>query len=151
MYAAFERAGNSEKAFDFASRQRKVHRQILEKDPEDLLTKTRLAMTIVMTENPMSGIMLLREVIDTNPTFREAILNLGLLSIQSGQFDRGEERFLDLLNQNPEDYEAMLYLAICQREVGNQEGAKKLFETVANAENVDIALKAAATEYLQEN
>ncbi len=150
-YTAFERSGGSDNTMNFGSLARTSLSKILEEQPDNLSVKTKLAMTLVVTQNPMSGITLLREVVNVDPNYREAILNLGLLSIQSGQYDRGIERFEKLLELDPEDDEAMIYLAICLRETGDQERANELLTVVAENENADPALRSAATEYLKEN
>lgn len=149
-YAIFERAVNSADASEYAIAARRALEIVLEKEPANLNAKSKLAMTLVPTENPMAGIMMLREVIGEDPENREALINLGLLSIQSGQFERGIERFEKLIEVDSTDHEAMLYLGVCVLEVGDLQRAEELFLRVANAEDVDPALRVAAEEYLQQ-
>jgi outer membrane protein len=149
LYASFERASNMKDANAYAREARKVLVAILEKETDNLSVKTKLAMTLVTTENPMSGIMMLREVIDVDPINREALLSLGLLSIQSGQYDKALERFEKLLDLEANDYEAMLYLGVCYLETNKKDKAKLLFANIKAAENADPSLKVAAEEYLK--
>jgi outer membrane protein len=93
--------------------------------------------------------MMLREVIDVDPINREALLSLGLLSIQSGQYDKALERFEKLLDLEANDYEAMLYLGVCYLETNKKDKAKLLFANIKAAENADPSLKVAAEEYLK--
>ena len=149
LYASYERASNIKEAGEYAKEARKILSLITQRELDNLSAKTKLAMTLVITENPMSGIMMLREVIEKDPKNREALLSLGLLSIQSGQYERGVERFEKLLTLKEDDYEAMLYMGVCLLEVNKLERSSELFTRIVAAENVDPALKSAAAEYLK--
>jgi tetratricopeptide (TPR) repeat protein len=149
LYASYERASNIKEAEEYAQEARKVLSSITQKERDNLSAKTKLAMTLVVTENPMSGIMLLREVIEKDPEHREALLSLGLLSIQSGQYERGIERFEKLLALKEDDYEAMLYMGVCLLEINKLKKSSELFTRIVAAENVDPALKSAAAKYLE--
>ncbi len=149
IYSVFERTTSPEKAGVIASEARLYLQKILDQEPEDLSTMTKLGMTMVVTETPMAGIALLRGVVDKDPNFREAIINLGLLAIRSGQYDRGAERFRSVLEVDSADYEAMLYLGICYLETGQEELASVELKKIVDAENADPALRATAQEYLE--
>ena len=149
LYASYERASSIKEAGEYAKEARKILSLITQRELDNLSAKTKLAMTLVITENPMSGIMMLREVIEKDPKNREALLSLGLLSIQSGQYERGVERFEKLLTLKEDDYEAMLYMGVCLLEVNKLERSSELFTRIVAAENVDPALKSAAAEYLK--
>ena len=148
LYASYERASNMKEAAVYALEARKVLTLITQREVDNLSAKTKLAMTLVTTENPMSGIMLLREVLEKDPENREAILSLGLLSIQSGQYERGVERFEKLIALKEDDYEAMLYMGVCLLEINKPEVSSELFTRIVAAEDADPALKSAAAEYL---
>ena len=149
LYASYERASSIKEAGEYAKEARKILSLITQRELDNLSAKTKLAMTLVITENPMSGIMMLREVIEKDPKNREALLSLGLLSIQSGQYERGVERFEKLLTLKEDDYEAMLYMGVCLLEINKLERSSELFTRIVAAENVDPALKSAAAEYLK--
>lgn len=151
LYRIFERAGSGDEASLQAMRLRPLIESLLEANPNDLSLKNKLAMTLVTTENPMSGIMVLREIVATDPINREALINLGLLSIQSGQFDRAVERFENLVAMDSSDFEAKLYLGVSYLETGRVADASQLFTEVSNAESADPAVRQASREYLSRN
>ena len=78
-----------------------------------------------------------------------AIFNMGLLSMQSGQYERAGQRFEALLELNEENYEAMLYLAVTEINLSNQERAKELLKYI-KLNGDDPQLVSLATEYLQD-
>ena len=49
----------------------------------------------------MKGIMMLREVLQEDPDNVQAHLQLGLFSVQSGQYDKAVERFRKVLELDP--------------------------------------------------
>jgi len=55
--------------------------------------KTTEAVGLVQGQDPMRGIMMLREVLQEDPDNVEAHWHLGLFSIQSGQYEKALERF----------------------------------------------------------
>jgi Flp pilus assembly protein TadD len=150
FYSVFERAQTSEQLQRKAVATRSILEKVVRLDPDDLSAKSKLAMTLVSTENPMVGIALLREVLASDSEFREAILDLGILSVQSGQFDRGIERFERLLVLNDNDQEARVYLGVCYMESGQSDLAEKMFAIVVENQSADPALVVAAQEYLNE-
>ena len=149
LYASYERASNMKEAAAYALEARKVLTLITQREADNISAKTKLAMTLVTTENPMSGITLLREVVEKDPENREALLSLGLLSIQSGQYERGVERFEKLIALKEDDYEAMLYMGVCLLEINKPKESSELFTRIVAAEDADPALKSAAAEYLE--
>lgn len=142
--------GQSNKAVGYAASARDLLTNLVEKQPENSSLKNKLAMTLMASENPMQGVMMLREILDSDPNNREAIVNLGVLAVQSGQYDRAIERFDRLLMIDSLDYEAALYKAVSLRESGKLEEAKELYESVLKNENADAAAKAMASEYLKD-
>jgi tetratricopeptide (TPR) repeat protein len=106
----------------------------LEANPGNLDLKTKIAMTYVSGSNPMQGIMMIREVLAQDPENQYALLNLGLLSMQSGQFDKALERFEQLTTLNPEDSQAKFYLALCHKELGQPQKALEILEALKKTE-----------------
>lgn len=51
------------------------------------------AIALVQGQEPMRGIMMLREIVQEDPTNAEAHWHLGLFSVQSGQWDKALDRF----------------------------------------------------------
>ncbi len=148
-FTAFERSPSAEQGVIYAEKARSILDQLLEKDPEDLFLKNRLAMTLVASENPMLGIGLLREIVAQDETNRQAILNLGLLSVQSGQFDRAKARFERLISLDTSDNEAKLYLAVSMIELEEQSQARLLLEDILASQDSIPAIKVMANDYLQ--
>ena len=149
-FAAYERSQGSEQAKKYAVKAREILQELLDKDSTNLFLKNRLAMTLVVSENPMAGIAMLREILAQDETNRQAILNLGLLAIQSGQFERAKERFENLVSLNPADHEARLYLAVSLMEINQQSQARLLLEEILVSEDSIPAIKMMANEYLNE-
>jgi cytochrome c-type biogenesis protein CcmH/NrfG len=108
-----------------------------------------MAMTYVATSSPMQGIILLREVLESDPVNEQAMFNLGILSIQSRQYDKAIERLEKLVSIYPENLQAQFYLGVSYFESGEKQKAKKLFELVKVKDN-DPALQATVNSYLEE-
>ena len=149
FFTAYERSPSAEVGTTYAQKAKVLLEKLLEKDPSDLHLKNRLAMTLVASENPMSGIMMLREILTEDADNRQAIMSLGLLAIQSGQFDRAKERFETLVSLNTDDHEAKLYLAVSMMEINQQSQARLLLEEILATQDSIPAIKAMAEDYLQ--
>ncbi len=121
----------------------------LGQDPNNLLVKTNLAMTYVDTPTPMKGITLLREVIEQEPTFVPALFNLGILSIKSNQFGKGQERFTQILKLEPNNHKAALNLGFCLAQLDKKVEAQKVLTKVL-ANSKDPEETKAAKELLAE-
>ena len=147
-FTAFERSPNQEEGLVYAEKARQILQTLLDKDPEDLFLKNRLAMTLVASENPMAGISMLREIVAIDERNRQAILNLGLLSIQSGQFDRAKNRFEKLVSLDTTDHEAKLYLAVSLIELNEPSQASLLLEEILASGDSIPAIKVMANDYL---
>lgn len=147
-FKAFERSQNQEEAREYANNAKEILEKLLDNDPANLVLKNKLAMTLVVSENPMSGITMLREVLDRDVNNRQAILNLGLLAIQSGQFDRARTRFEKLVSLDAADHEAKLYLAVTMIEINEQSQAKLLLEEILSTGDSIPAIKVMAGDYL---
>jgi len=73
--------------------------------------KTAEAVALVQGEDPMRGIMMLREVLQEEPDNVEAHWHLGLFSIQSGQYDKALGRFQKVLELDSVNFpDAWFYL-----------------------------------------
>ena len=147
-FKAYERSSGPEQSKKYALKAREVLQQLSDKDPSNLVVKNKLAMTLVVSENPMTGVMMLREILAEDETNRQAILNLGLLAIQSGQFERAKERFEKLVSMDNADHEAKLYLAVSMIEINKPTQARLLFEEILATEDSIPAIKMMASDYL---
>lgn len=84
---------------------------VLEKNPGNLNAKTDLGVCYAEgSSEPMKGIMLLREVVATNPEHEMAQFNLAMLSIKSGQLDKAIDRLNTVLKINPKRIDIYFYL-----------------------------------------
>lgn len=92
-------------------------------------------------QNPMEGIQLLREVVADDPENVEAHFQLGIRSIQSGQFDKAIERFSTVVKLSPEVAEGYYYLAYAYQQAGKSSDALTAYEKVL-ALSSDDKLKA---------
>jgi tetratricopeptide (TPR) repeat protein len=59
-------------------------------------------------ESPMTGITMLKEVLEKDPNHSGALYNLGMMSFQTGQYDKAVERF-DVLLSNRPDWEEVKF------------------------------------------
>ena len=64
-----------------------------------------------ISDNPMQGIMKIREVVEKDPKNVFGQMMLGLGSKKSGQYDKAIERFLNVLKVDPENLDAIFNLA----------------------------------------
>jgi tetratricopeptide (TPR) repeat protein len=117
---------NAQKGGKMGEKARLYFTKALAIDPSNLLVKSNMAMTYVDTPTPMKGITLLREVIEQEPTFVPALFNLGILSIKSNQFGKGQERFTQILKLEPNNHKAALNLGFCLAQLDKKEEAQKI-------------------------
>jgi tetratricopeptide (TPR) repeat protein len=97
-------------------------------DGSSLDAKTGLGAAMVTgTNNPMSGIAILREVVAKEPKNLEANKTLGLFSLQSRQFDKAVERFKTVVELKP-DAESYFYLATGYENIGMKSDAIAAFQ-----------------------
>jgi tetratricopeptide (TPR) repeat protein len=101
----------------------------VQKDGNDVELKIKLADAYVQgSQEPMKGIGILRKLEDSLPNNVPVLLALGRLSIQSGQFDKAKERLQKILQLEPQNTEALYFLAITEAQLGHDEEAIRLFE-----------------------
>lgn len=143
-YAAYGFATDEEKAKKLGEMTRTYYQKALDQNPELLAAKANMAMTYVSTPSPMQGIMLLREVLDADPTNELALFNLGILSMRSNQYTKAVERFQQILQNHPENTKAQFYLGVCLVELGRTEEATKVLSDVKKKEKDPVIQQAIA-------
>ena len=148
-YQAYTLALNQDRQRAFAVKAQELYGKVLEREPRNLEAKTKMAMTYLMSSNPMQGIALLREVLAEDPKNELAIFNMGMLSIQSGQFDRAIERLEELVKINPSHIQGHLLLGVSYMNTGDKEKAREQFEKVKQMEK-DPAVQATVDSYLED-
>ena len=128
---------------------RQFYQSALEKDTGNLSIKNKIAATFIGTNEAMEAVVILRQIIKADPKNKEALYNLGLMSIQSNQLDKAVGRFEEVLKYYPEDAGAHFYLGICYRNLEQKQKAREYF-LKAKALNKDAAFQASVDEYLKE-
>lgn len=90
-------------------------------------------------DNPMQGIMMIREVVERDPSNMYAQYMLGVGSLMSGQLDRAIVRFNLVAEKQPDNVEVSIMLAEAYERKGDKPNAIKWYETVkAKVNNPDI-------------
>ncbi|ACT95635.1 tetratricopeptide repeat protein [Dyadobacter fermentans] len=144
-YEAYGFAVDEQKSKNLGAKTREYYQKAIDQNPGLLAAKANMAMTYVNTENPMQGIMMLREVIDADPTNELALFNLGILSMRSNQYSKAADRFRQILTNNPANTKAKFYLGVSLVELGDKEQASKVLSEVKKEEK-DPAIQQAIGE-----
>ncbi len=99
-------------------------------------------------EKAMSGILMLRDMADKDPTNAEAQLLVGIGGAMSGQYDKAISRLTKVVALEPKNAEAVSWLADCYAGAGNKTEAvkwygvsKKLINNPAYSKEVDQRIK----------
>ena len=91
--------------------------------------KIKIARLYVQgTGEPMKGIGILREIIQKDSTNVPALVELGRLSIMSGQFENAVQRLEAALKIEPQNAEALYFLALSNEGMGKKDLAIKQLE-----------------------
>ena len=93
-------------------------------------TSISTAMDLIRGENPMEGIFMLREILEKDPKNKEALYNLGVLSIQTAQYQNAVNRFNQIIAIDSSDKRAYLQLGFSNYYLGNYKTADSLFNIV---------------------
>ncbi|MEZ0484784.1 tetratricopeptide repeat protein [Fibrella aquatica] len=144
-FEAYGFAIAEQKAAYLGEQTRAYYQKALAKNPNLLAAKANMAMTYVNTPTPMNGIMLLREVLEQDPTNELALFNLGMLSMRSGQYSKAVDRFRQILVNDPTNRKVQFYLGVSLVETNQKEEAKKVLAEV-KANETDPQVQAAIKE-----
>jgi len=141
-FDAFKAANDSAESAWFVSKAIEAYGKVLEINPSNLNAKTDLGILYAeATDQPMKGITLLREVVTENPLHENAQMNLGFLSMKSGQYDKAIERFNKVLQINRSRIDAHVYLGEAYLQKGNPDSAIVNFEIFKNLSNDQELIK----------
>ena len=103
--------------------------QSLKINPDNEETKLALATGYIEgAGEPMKGVQILLAIVNAKPNDIPANLLLGKMSIQSGQFDKAVGRLETILKQEPENKEALYFLAQAYGGKGDKKKAIELLE-----------------------
>lgn len=119
----------------------------IELDPNNLKAKAELGVCYMEIlpkgVSPMTGVGLLREVLQLDSNNIEALYYLAYLSMKSGQYDKAIERLTKLTKLQPEVASYYEYLANAYLQAGDKENAAQSITTYAKlAGSNDAMLKA---------
>jgi len=148
IYDIFELTTDQGKAVALGQKAREFLEPIANSTQDESLL-VKVGMTYVSTQNPMQGILMIRDVLEKNPKNTEAMFKLGFLAIKSGQLERAVGRFEQILKIDPENWNAILYLGISHAELGEVNKAKKQLDRIIEESNVPVLIQI-ANDYLKE-
>jgi len=149
-FDGFKMAQDSLERAYFVDKSIDNYKKVLELNPDNLNAKTDLGVCYAEgTSNPMQGIALLREVIQKDPKHENAQLNLGFLSVKSGQYEKALERFNTVLKNNPARIDAYVFMGQTYIQMGLKDKAIESFETFKSLSDNDKAI-AEIDGYLKE-
>lgn len=126
---------------ELGERARENYDTILAVNPRDLHARTNKAMTYVSSSSPMQAISLLRQVLDDEPKYVPAIMSLGALSMQSGQYDKAVGRFKEVLAIDPNNLRGKLGLGYSLIEVGDKEDGMNILDQILQNNEIDEVLR----------
>lgn len=141
-FDGFKMARDSMERAYFVDKSIENYKKVIELNPDNLNAKTDLGVCYAEgTSNPMQGIALLREVIQKDPNHENAQLNLGFLSVKSGQYEKALERFNTVLKNNPARIDAYVFMGQTYIQMGLKNKAIESFETFKSLSDNDKAIK----------
>jgi tetratricopeptide (TPR) repeat protein len=118
----------SEKEKDFAfNRAVSSFEKAISLDPENLNHKINLALVFVekpLPDQPMKGIMMLRDLNSKYPENVSVIVQLARLAVKTGQWDRAQERLNEALSLDSENLQAVCLMAEVLTEKNNKTEAQ---------------------------
>lgn len=128
----------------------RCYKMALEKDPKNVDAKIMLASCYMeVSDDPMEGIGLLREIEKTDSNNVKLQLTFAFLSVKSGQLDRAISRFNKVLKVDSNYIEAYLHLADAYERKGETEKTIKSLESYAN-KTQDITAKLEIEKYIKQ-
>lgn len=148
-YQAFSFAVDNVKRNELAGKARIYFQKVLDDNPQNLDVKTKMALTFIGTSTPMQGISMLREILAEHPRFQPALFNMGMLSVQSGQYQRAIDWLNQLLEVDANDIQGILLLGVAYAGNGETEKAREQFEKVKKLDS-DPAVQQQADAYLKD-
>jgi tetratricopeptide (TPR) repeat protein len=149
-YEAFSYALEQEKQAQLGGKAREFLGKALEANPKLYDAKAKMAMTYIGSgAPPMQGIRMLREVAQEDPKNEFALFSLGMLSIQSTQYDRAVEWLTKLIEVNPNHIQGQVFLGVALANAGEKDKARAQFEK-ARKMTTDPSVIASIDSYLKD-
>jgi Tfp pilus assembly protein PilF len=99
--------------------------------------KVQEALEMVQGEQPMQGILRLRDILEKDPANIDAAWNLGRFSIETGQFENAILRLEQVLeyDENAKYLDTYIYLGHAYEQTGDVVNAKKNYERFLESES----------------
>ena len=116
-----------------ANESKQLFEKALVLDPDNDSLKVGLGSCYIfgnIADNPMQGIMMIREVAEKDPSNMYAQYMLGVGGLMSGQLDRAIHRLTLVASKQPENVEVKLMLAEAYERKGDKQNAVKWYEAV---------------------
>lgn len=130
FYNAANFSTDSLMTMDAIRHAKQAFEKVLAINPANLEAKNALAVCIIQGDNDvMKGVGMLKEVVAKDSNNIQATFTLGMLSMQSGQFDKAVERFEKLVKLQPFNPEYYFYLGEAYAKKGDTKKAIKTYET----------------------
>jgi len=149
-YEAYSYALDQQKQKQLGEKAREFLGKALEANPKLYEAKAKMGMTYIGSgAPPMQGIQMLREVVQDDPKNEFALFNLGMLSIQSTQYDRAVDWFTKLVDVNPQHLQGQVLLGVALASAGEKDKARAQFEK-ARKMTTDQSVLAAIDSYLKD-
>jgi outer membrane protein len=148
-YEAFSFNPEQGKAEVLTEKAREYYQKVLDKDPDNLSVKNKVASTYIGTDKVMEAVVILKDIVKADPHNKEALYNLGILSIQSGQYDKAIGRFEEIIKFEPADANAHFYLGMSYMNKGEKKKAMDYFDKAKKLDK-DPAFQATVNDYLKE-
>lgn len=123
FYEGVTFASTPSKIEKLSANARKWLEKVPDSDPNSTEAQAKIALTWVNSEAPMKGILKLRELAEKEPNNEFLAYQLGILSFQSGQYDKAVARFEKVTAINPKNVNGYFYLAQSLMQLGQKEKA----------------------------
>jgi tetratricopeptide (TPR) repeat protein len=125
-----------------ATQAKELFEKALQHDPGNDSLKIGLGSCYLLgniSETPMQGILMIKEVADRNPNNVYAQFMLGMGGMISGQFDKVIDRMLKVVQVQPDNVEAILILAEAYERTNDKASAAKWYRAAKkHINNADV-------------
>ena len=131
FFGAFPKQENPDLKKWMALQAKELFERVLKLNPNNDSVKIQIGSCYLfgnISEAPMEGIRMIREVAERDPQNMYAQHMLGMGAIYSGQFDKAIERFLVVAKKEPGNIEAKLLLAESYERTGDTSNAIKWYQ-----------------------
>jgi tetratricopeptide (TPR) repeat protein len=123
-FDAFKIAGDTTLRSQLVRKAIGTYEKVLKINPSNLNAKTDLGVCYAEgTNEPMKGILMLRDVVKEDPKHEMAQLNLGFLSLRSGQYEKAIDRFKTVMSLNSKRKDIYYFIGHTYFEAGNKDSS----------------------------